>query len=102
MPVFQIHRLKETQRQQFRWAPHTIGVMTVKSKDYEASEVVDADTVYAVWDKMRESDRPLKVGDLLEMEGGPLRIYKYVGFEEAHWFVPPPLPQPETAEHPVV
>ena len=26
MPAYQIHRLKETSRQQFRWAPHASGV----------------------------------------------------------------------------
>ncbi len=39
MPVYQIHRLKETQRQQFRWAPHTSGVTIVKPKDYEKGQV---------------------------------------------------------------
>ena len=28
------------------------------------------------------------VGDILELAAGPLRICKYVGFEEARWFVP--------------
>jgi len=28
------------------------------------------------------------VGDILEMDAGELRIYKYVGFEEAQWQVP--------------
>ncbi len=31
MPVYQIHRLKDSHRQQFRWAPHTPGV-TVKNR----------------------------------------------------------------------
>jgi hypothetical protein len=30
------------------------------------------------------------VGDVLEDEGGVLRICKYTGFEEARWAVPEP------------
>jgi hypothetical protein len=37
---------------------------------------------------MKDSEDPLQVGDILESESGELRIYKYVGFEEAQWFVP--------------
>ena len=46
---------------------------------------------YAAWEKLRRSDQALHVGDMLEIEDGVLRIYKYVGFEEAKWFVPEPL-----------
>jgi hypothetical protein len=88
MPTYQLHRLKETQRQQYRWAPHTSGLTTVKQKDYEAAEIVEADSPYAAWEKLRETDRPLEVGDILEIADGQLRICKYIGFEEAHWFVP--------------
>ena len=85
-----MHRLKEPQRQQFRWAPHTSGATTVKPKDYQSAESIEAESVYSVWEALRSSERPLQVGDLLEIEGGPLRICKYVGFEEAHWYVPEP------------
>jgi hypothetical protein len=92
MPAYQIHRLKDSHRQQFRWAPHTSGVTIAKPKDYAKGSVVEAASPYAVWLSLRETEQPLQVGDLLEMEGGELRIYKYIGFEEARWFVP------ETAE----
>ena len=39
---------------------------------------------------LRESDKPLGVGDLLESEDGQLRICKYVGFEPAQWMQPEP------------
>jgi hypothetical protein len=39
---------------------------------------------------MRESDDPLRVGDLLETADGHLRICKYVGFEPAEWLVAEP------------
>jgi len=42
---------------------------------------------------LRESEQALEVGDLLGTEGGELRILKYIGFEEARWYVPEPLPQ---------
>jgi hypothetical protein len=95
MPAYQIHRLKESQRQQFRWAPHTSGVTIVKPKDYEKGSMVEAASPYAVWLNLRETEQALQVGDLVEVEAGDLRIYKYIGFEEARWYVPEPAPQPE-------
>ncbi len=93
MPAYQIHRLKESQRQQFRWAPHTSGVTIVKPKDYEKGSVAEGASPYAVWLNLRETDQALEVGDLLEVEGDVLRILKYIGFEEARWYVPEPAPQ---------
>src|ERR1700734_4469820 len=94
MPAYQIHRLKETQRQQFRWAPHTPGVTIVKLKDYEEGPVIEAASPYALWLALRESDNAIAVGDLIEVvgdaPGGELRILKYIGFEEARWYVPEP------------
>ena len=106
MPAYQIHRLKETPRQQFRWAPHTPGVTIVKLKDYEPGSVVEAASPYALWLELRESDHALAVGDLIEVvsdkmaaPGGELRILKYIGFEEARWYVPEPAPS--ATEEPV-
>jgi hypothetical protein len=95
MPAYQIHRLKESHRQQFRWAPHTPGVTIAKPKDYDKGQVLEAASPYAVWLALRETEQPLEVGDLLEIEGGELRIFKYIGFEEARWYVPEPAPQAE-------
>lgn len=110
MPSYQIHRLKESQRQQFRWAPHTPGVTIVKLKDYEAGPVIEAPTPYALWLSLRETEQAIAVGDLIEvltetretelavtepapapMGTGELRILKYIGFEEARWYVPEPV-----------
>lgn len=91
MPLYQIHRMKDLPRQQFRWAPHTSGVTVVKPRDYEPTATVEAATAYAAWIALRGSDMPLDIGDILEAEG-ELRILKYVGFEEARWFVPEPAP----------
>jgi hypothetical protein len=85
MTVYRIYRLKDSVRQQFRWAPHTIGATIAKHKDYEPVESIEASGPYAVWMQLKDSDFPLQVGDILESEGGELRIYKYVGFEEAQW-----------------
>ena len=87
MPQYRIHRMKESVRQQFRWAPHTIGVTVAKPRDYELVTSVQAPGVYAVWMTLKDTEDPLQVGDILEIEGGDLRIYKYVGFEEAQWQV---------------
>jgi hypothetical protein len=88
MPAYQIHRLKEAQRQQFRWAPHTPGVTIVKLKDYEPGDVIEAASPYALWLSLRESGNAVAVGDLIEEPGSTLRILKYIGFEEARWYVP--------------
>lgn len=90
MPAYQIHRLKEAPRQQFRWAPHTTGVSIVKPKDYEPGPVIDAASPYALWLALRESENAIAIGDLVEVPGGELRILKYIGFEEARWYVPEP------------
>jgi len=120
MPAYRIHRLKDAQRQQFRWAPHTPGVTIVKLKDYEPGQVIEAASPYALWLALRESENPIAVGDLIEvvgqipggvggaevprgqapnaelrgtaLPGGELRILKYIGFEEARWYVPEPAP----------
>jgi hypothetical protein len=39
---------------------------------------------------LRDSERSVSVGDVLETPSGQLRICKYVGFEEARWLVPEP------------
>lgn len=85
--------MKDAPRQQFRSAAHVSGAATAKPKDYEAAAEVDADNEYAAWALMRSTEQPLNVGDLLEAPEGRLRICKYVGFEEARWFVPEPPPQ---------
>jgi hypothetical protein len=104
MPAYQIYRLKEIPRQQFRWAPHTPGVTVVKLKDYEPGPAIQAASPYALWLDLRGSDQAIAVGDLIEVVGdatgqqrGQLRIFKYIGFEEAQWYVPDPVP-PATAE----
>lgn len=88
MALFRVHRMKETPRQQFRWAPHTSGVTQVKPKDFEPAGEVEAASFYAVWASLKDSGAALQVGDVLESDGGELRICKYVGFEEARWQLP--------------
>ena len=92
MPLFRIHRMKDSQRQQFRWAPHVSGSANVKPKDYESGGEVEAGNEYEAWSQLRASDAPLGLGDLLESEDGKLRICKYVGFEPAQWVLPEPVP----------
>ncbi|HEX4593447.1 MAG TPA: hypothetical protein VH157_04185 [Bryobacteraceae bacterium] len=97
MSAYQIHRLKENPRQQFRWAPHTSGVTIAKPRDYEPGQIIEAASPYAAWLALRATEEELQVGDLLEVEGGELRILKYIGFEEARWYVPEPVPSPTAA-----
>jgi hypothetical protein len=106
MPAYQIYRLKEIPRQQFRWTPHTPGVAIVKLKDYEPGPVSHAASPYALWLDLRGSEQAIAVGDVIEVvddpiqQRGQLRIFKYIGFEEALWYVPEPAPNatPEPVE----
>jgi len=95
MPLYRIHAMKDSLRQQFRAAPHVSGSAAVKPKDYEMRGVVEALHEYDAWRILRESERPLLVGDLLETDDGQLRICKYVGFEPAQWMLPEPRPPAE-------
>ena len=88
MAAFRIYRMKESSRQQFRWTPHTAGSCQVKLKDYEEAGEIEEQGFYAAWSALRDSPRPLAVGDLLERGGEELRICKYIGFEEARWLEP--------------
>jgi hypothetical protein len=61
---------------------------------------VEALNEYDAWRTMRDSDDPLRVGDLLETADRQLRICKYVGFEPAQWLVAEPK-TPVESEIPV-
>lgn len=90
MPTYRIHRLKEHLRQHFRFASHVSGTASVKARDYQPAAAVDAASPYAAFFALRKEGTPIEVGDLLEAEDGSLRIFKYVGFEEAQWVLPEP------------
>ena len=100
MATYRIFRMKEHVRQHFRWAPHTSGVMNAKPRDFEEMGTIEASSPYAAWKSLRETDRPLEVGDLIEAGDLTLRVYKYVGMEEAQWVLPEvkPLVIPELAQ----
>lgn len=93
MPVYQVHRMKEAPRQQFRWAPHASGISVAKPKDYEKGSLREAANPYALWIAARGTDDALQPGDVLELlETGELQIFKYIGFEEARWYIPDASP----------
>jgi hypothetical protein len=98
MPLFRIYRMKDSPRQQFRWAPHVSGCAAVKPKDFVGDGEIEALHQYDAWRILRESGRAMDVGDLLEAESGQLSICKYVGFEPASWI----LPEPKAAQPPVM
>jgi hypothetical protein len=110
MPSYKIHRLKDHLRQYFRNAPHVSGAATVKPRDYNPGDAADAKSPYAAFFELQGSAAPLAPGDLLESEAGELRIFKFVGFEEARWVLPEakldanaeanPKDNPESAFHP--
>jgi hypothetical protein len=88
MPLYRIYRMKDSPRQQFRWAPHVTGCASLKPRDYEPSGQVEAQNEYDAWRLLRESGEAIAVGDLLESEAAQLRVCKYVGFEPAQWVLP--------------
>ena len=93
MPSYRIHHLKDHLRQSFRSAPHVSGTANVKPRDYVPGESVEAKSPYAAYFDLRASSNPIQPGDLLESETGDLRIFKFIGFEEAHWLIPEPKPE---------
>lgn len=94
MSRYRIHHLKDHLRQSFRNAPHVSGAANVKPRDYIPGDSIEARTTYAAYFELRGSARPIEPGDLLESESGELRIYKFIGFEEARWVVPELKPEP--------
>ena len=96
MQTYRIHRLKDHLRQQVRFAPHVSGTALVKPRDYQPAatgeDLVEAETPYAAFFALRDTPTPLEVGDLLEATDGSLRIFKFVGFEEAQWALSEPKP----------
>jgi hypothetical protein len=93
MPRYRIHRIKETPRENFRWAPHTGGLTVVRPKDYDCSRELEAATPYAAWKSLEREGDGLHPGDLLELidsngAAGELQIAKYIGFEPAQWHIP--------------
>jgi hypothetical protein len=99
MPSYRIHRLRDHLHQSFRQAPHVSGSANVKPRDYyEAVDSIEAASPYAAFFALKETAAPLAPGDLLESENGALRIFKFVGFEEAQWVLPEAKPETATEE----
>jgi hypothetical protein len=88
MPEYRIFRMKENDRQRFRWQPHTSGTSMVKPREYEECGSIEAPHVYAAWAILKDTEQPLIVGDVLIGPNDDMRILKYVGFEEAKWIIP--------------
>ncbi len=96
MRRYRIHRLKDWRRQSFRDAPPAAGPAQLKKKDYELGGEIEAASPYAAWRELRGAARAIDVGDALESESGDLFVCKYVGFEPAGWYLPPPeAPDPQ-------
>jgi hypothetical protein len=101
MPLYRIHRIRESSKEQFRWAPHTGGMAVLKQKDYHVGEELEAATPYALWSSMKARGNDLCPGDVLETvkEAGfpeEWQIFKYIGFEPAKWWIPEPKPEQKT------
>ena len=100
MPSYKIFRMKENERQRFRWAPHSSGATMVKPRDFDECETVEAATLYTAWNQLKNSDTPLQVGDILAAPDDTMQILKYIGFEEARWVLPEAKPVPLPFEEP--
>jgi hypothetical protein len=88
MPSYRIHHLRDHLKQSFRNAPHVSGTAAVKPRDYTPGDSIEARSPYAAYFELRNNGKLIEPGDLLESEGGELRIFKFVGFEEAQWVLP--------------
>lgn len=88
MPLYRIFRMKENDRQRFRWQPHTSGTSLAKPREYEENGSIEAPTAYAAWAQLKETNEQLEAGDILAGPNDEMRILKYVGFEEAKWLIP--------------
>lgn len=93
MPSYRIHHLKEHLRQSFRFAAHTSLVANVKPRDYTPGGEVASKSPYSAFFELRSAATPIQPGDMLESEDGQLRIFKFVGFEEARWVLPEVKPE---------
>ena len=93
MPAYRIHRLRDHLRASFRSAPHVSGVASLKPRDYVPVGEIEAASPYAAYFELRDSESRLEVGDVLEGANGELRVFKYVGFEEAKWVLPEAKPE---------
>jgi|SRR5579871_1250353 len=97
MVSFRIYRMRPHVRLSFRWAPHVAGMATVKQRDYQPDGEFQAPNEYALWAELKNSDRALQVGDLLEADNA-LKICKFVGFENAKWAETEPAVASSVAE----
>jgi hypothetical protein len=93
MPSYRVHRLKDHLRNHFRAAPHVSGTANVKPRDYELSGEVESSSPYSAFFLLKDSETALQPGDILEAPDQSLRIFKYVGFEEARWVLPEVKPE---------
>ena len=92
--------MKESPRQAFRWAPHTTGATIAKPKDYDEGGEFEASSAYTLWESLRLTEASLQLGDIVQLPDGNLRIFKYVGFEEAQWLAVDTKPYPIPASAP--
>lgn len=101
VPRYRVYRIKESQKEAFRWSAHMGGLALVKAKDYEPGGELESQSPYSLWKELQAPSsasagiqRPLAPGDLLELIGddgpGQLLITKYIGFEPAQFVIPEP------------
>ena len=65
MPLYRIHRMKETPRLAFRSAAHAAGLAMLKPKDFELAGDVEATSPYGAWAALHGTAGALLVGDVL-------------------------------------
>jgi hypothetical protein len=94
MPLYRVLYLKDQAAvDRFRALPPPEGPANIKPKDYVPACEIEAPHEYAAWrmlqgDGAKERDlRPMGVGDVLEAWPGKPRVCRYVGFDDAVWFV---------------
>ena len=89
MPRYQVFYLRDTQAQRFRNAAPKEKPYSLRIKDYDEGETIEAPTPYALWKQLQEGEgareRPFGVGDVLESDESELLVLNFWGFDEAQW-----------------
>ena len=89
MPGYRIHRLRSP-APPVPLRPH-VWNGAVKPRDYEPGPSIKR--LPPIPRTSPAARGATRVGDLLESEDGTLRIFEFVGFEEAQWVLPEVKPE---------
>lgn len=102
MPQYQLYRLIDSRRENYKNAAPEPGQTELRSRHYELAGEVEAGSPYQAWRRLRtvgeepESPAALAVGDVLRnLESDEWLVCNYWGFDPVQWNDTPPLTEEE-------